>query len=62
MYRYQGWTKKNSHFFHTILMLKTLSGLNFFLTVEEVLGGNLALGRLLRLFTQLGMELRAYPG
>ena len=54
--------KKNSHFFHTIFVLKTLSGLNFFLAVEEVLGGSLALGRLLRLFKQLGMDLRAHPG
>ena len=42
-------------------MLETLSGLNFFLAVEEVLGGSLALGRLLSLFTQLGMDLRAHP-
>jgi len=41
-------------------MLKTLSGLNFFLAVEEVLGSSLALGRLLRLFTQLGIDLRAH--
>jgi hypothetical protein len=43
-------------------MLKTLSGVNFFLAVEEVLGGSLALGRLLRLFTQMGMDLQARPG
>ena len=43
-------------------MLKTPSGLNFFLAMEEVLGGSFALGRLLRLFTQLGMDLRAHPG
>ena len=43
-------------------MLKTPSGLNFFFAVEEVLGGSLALGRRLRLFTQLGMDLRVHPG
>ena len=56
------WTEKISHFFHTIFVLKTFSGVNFFLAVEEVLGGSLALGRLLRLLTQLGMDLRARPG
>jgi hypothetical protein len=55
-------TQKNSHFFYTIFMLESPSGLNFFLAVEKVLGGSLALGRLLRLFTQLGMDLRAPPG
>lgn len=38
-------------------MLETLPGLNFFLAVEKVLSGSLALGGLLRLFTQFGMDL-----
>lgn len=42
-------------------MLESLSGLNFFLAVEKVMGGSLALGRFLRLFTQLGMDLHAHP-
>ena len=43
-------------------MLEALSGLNFFLAVKKVLGGGLALGRLFRLFTQLGMDLGAHTG
>ena len=43
-------------------MLEALAGLNFFLAVNKVLGGSLALGRLFRLFTQLGMDLCAGTG
>jgi len=35
--------KKNTHFFYAILMVEALPGLNFFLAVEKVLGGSLAL-------------------
>ena len=35
---------QNAHFFHTILMLEALPGLNFFLAVEKVLSSSLALG------------------
>ena len=54
--------KKSLHFFHTIFVLEALAGLNFFLAVNKVLGGSLALGRLFRLFTQLGMYLCAGTG
>ena len=34
---------KNPHFFYAILMVEALPGLNFFLAVEKVLSGSLAL-------------------
>jgi len=34
---------QNAHFFHTILMLEALPGLNFFLAVDEVLSSSLTL-------------------